>query len=277
MRNRVGRVLALIVGLISCTCLLAVPVQAATFTVNSTADAMDANPGDGVCGTAPGGGVCTLRAAIQESNALAGADIVILPPGTYTLTIPGPDEDQAAAGDLDILDDLTVAGAGTTSTIIDGGLLDRVFHLPFSSRAIVNISGMTIRNGIAPFGGGISNSRGTVTLINCLLFGNTANGSGGGVDNSFGTLTIASSGLDFNSAFSGGAIANFAGTVVITNSTISENTANHDGGAIKSSGGIVTLIASTISSNTAGRILAGEILELILPITDRRMMDELGG
>ena len=40
---------------------------AATFTVNSATDAVDATPGDGVCATA--GSVCTLRAAIQEANA----------------------------------------------------------------------------------------------------------------------------------------------------------------------------------------------------------------
>ncbi len=44
------------------------PVLAATFTVNSTDDEADASPGNGVCQTA--GGQCTLRAAIQEVNAL---------------------------------------------------------------------------------------------------------------------------------------------------------------------------------------------------------------
>lgn len=58
--------------------------HAATFTVNSTADAVDAALGDGVCATA--GGQCTLRAAIQEANALAGADTITLPAGTYILT-----------------------------------------------------------------------------------------------------------------------------------------------------------------------------------------------
>ena len=47
-------------------------LKAATFTVDSTTDAVDASPGNGVCATS--GAVCTLRAAIQESNALAGAD-----------------------------------------------------------------------------------------------------------------------------------------------------------------------------------------------------------
>jgi CSLREA domain-containing protein len=40
--------------------------QAGTYTVDSNADDVDANPGDGVCATS--GGVCTLRAAIQEAN-----------------------------------------------------------------------------------------------------------------------------------------------------------------------------------------------------------------
>ncbi len=64
-------------------------VQAATFTVNSTGDGVDWNPGDGVAETAPGNGVVTLRAAIQEINALAGPDTINLPAGTYILSIAG--------------------------------------------------------------------------------------------------------------------------------------------------------------------------------------------
>ena len=46
-------------------------LQAATFVVGSAGDASDSQPGDGVCETPLG---CTLRAAIQEANALAGLD-----------------------------------------------------------------------------------------------------------------------------------------------------------------------------------------------------------
>ena len=60
-------------------------VLAATFAVNSTADAVDATPGDGFCDD--GTGNCTLRAAIMEANALAGDDTINLPAGTYTLTV----------------------------------------------------------------------------------------------------------------------------------------------------------------------------------------------
>ena len=76
------------------------PASAAQFIVNSARDGVDANPGDGLCATAAGD--CTLRAAIQESNALPGADVIFVPGAVYTLTIPGTGEDAAATGDLDI-------------------------------------------------------------------------------------------------------------------------------------------------------------------------------
>src|SRR5262245_54646745 len=47
----------------------------ATFTINSTSDLPDANTADGVCDA--GGGICTLRAAIQQGNALAGTDSAV--------------------------------------------------------------------------------------------------------------------------------------------------------------------------------------------------------
>ncbi len=46
----------------------------AVFIVDSSGDQSDVNPGDGQCQTAVGN--CTLRAAIQESNALPGADTI---------------------------------------------------------------------------------------------------------------------------------------------------------------------------------------------------------
>jgi CSLREA domain-containing protein len=51
--------------------------------VNSTGDGSDASEGNGVCETAPGNGICTLRAAIQEANALVGTNTILF-------NIPGP-------------------------------------------------------------------------------------------------------------------------------------------------------------------------------------------
>ena len=68
--------------------------------VNATYDAIDVNPGDGIADD--GTGHATLRAAIMEANALAGANTIRIPPGTYTLSLLGANEDLSATGDLDI-------------------------------------------------------------------------------------------------------------------------------------------------------------------------------
>lgn len=49
-------------------------VSAATFMVDDTGDGADSIPGDSSCDD--GSGLCTLRSAIQESNALAGDDVI---------------------------------------------------------------------------------------------------------------------------------------------------------------------------------------------------------
>ena len=173
------------------------PARAADFTVGSTADAVDASPGDGVCDD--GAGSCTLRAVIQEANALAGADTITLPAGTYTLTIAGTAEDADATGDLDITDELTITGAGEAVTIIDGGGLDRVFHVIAGT---VEISDATIRNGMASpddDGGGIRNL-GTLTLANVTVSDNTARFGGGIFNDPNATLTFDNTTVTSNTA-----------------------------------------------------------------------------
>ena len=241
-------------------------VQAqATFTVNSTGDAPDANPGDGVAETAPSNGVTTLRAAIQEANALAGPDTIILAAGTYTLTIAGADEDAGATGDLDITDDLTITGAGQATTIIDGGALDRVFHVITGST--VEISGVTVQNGRVldglPTAGGGIRIDGTLNLTDSTISNNAAafGTEGGGIGNT-GTLILTNSTVSGNTASSVGGIHNY-GTVTITNSTVSGNsaTAGGQGGGIFNSG-ILALVDSTVRDNFAsgGGISGGGIV-----------------
>ncbi len=68
--------------------LIAQPEVAMTFIVNSTGDAGDTNPGDGVCATpTTGPPACSLRAALQEANANAGADTINFNIGAGTQTI----------------------------------------------------------------------------------------------------------------------------------------------------------------------------------------------
>ncbi len=87
--------------------LIGRPAAAATFTVNSTLDARDARAGDGLCATSSG--VCSLRAAIEEANALAGADNVVLPGGVNLITL-GNGDDKAERGDFDNMDAVAISG-----------------------------------------------------------------------------------------------------------------------------------------------------------------------
>src|SRR4051794_38311432 len=109
--------LRLLIGLLSLLPMLAPPVPppAATLTLTSTLDETDANPGDGQCFSAPSG-ACTLRAAIMEANGQGGSHAISLPAGTFKLTIAGANEDGGATGDLDIFANLTITGAGASST-----------------------------------------------------------------------------------------------------------------------------------------------------------------
>ena len=65
-------------------------LAAPSFTVTSAADVIAGGDlANGVCETAPGNKVCTLRAAIMKANHYSlGGVTIIIPSGTYTLTIP---------------------------------------------------------------------------------------------------------------------------------------------------------------------------------------------
>src|SRR5688500_18566713 len=84
----------------ACLLLAVWPASAATFHVNDTTDRLDTNPGDGVCVSS--NGTCTLRAAIQEANALPGAHIVRIPAGIFRLTRAPLNQNDITSGDLDI-------------------------------------------------------------------------------------------------------------------------------------------------------------------------------
>ncbi len=126
---------------LAASCLCALAARAETFVVDSTLDAVDVAPGDGLCANVAG--ACTLRAAVQEANALAGADAIDLPAGVFMLAIAGRDENAAVSGDLDLRGELQVRGAGAAVTIIDGGMLDRVVDTV--SPAAGETSALTLR------------------------------------------------------------------------------------------------------------------------------------
>ncbi|PWT88229.1 MAG: hypothetical protein C5B54_10955 [Acidobacteria bacterium] len=219
-------------------------------------------------------GADSLRDAISQANATAGADTIdFTVAGTITLT----------SGNLTITDDLTITGPGANSLTVDGNNADRVFVI--NSGVVTFISGLTIANGFGVgYGGGIYNTGGTVNITDCTISDNLSDTQGGGIYNavagtlniknstifgnktdpfegepgggiaSTGTLNINNSTIANNSTpfASGGGIAIGVGTVTISNSTISGNSSvSNGGGGIYNSSATVTVTNTTISGNSA--------------------------
>ena len=220
--------------------------------MNNTGDEPDSDPNDGLCKSVPSN-QCTLRAAIMQANHDAVPVTITIPPGTFVLSRRGFD-DNALAGDLDIAGDLTLVGAGAGLTSVDGnGALtgDRVFHVLAAPRA-VNLSGMTIRGGVAPtdtFPGGL--------------------GGGLFVDGMTGfpyrVRTLNGIVVESNTALKGGGLYTNLGYVELDNSIIQGNTAV-DGGGINSAGSVLTLTHTTLRANTASNQGGGLRGDDILPI-----------
>lgn len=276
-QRRVGRHLALLTTFL-CASAAAVPAAAATFQVNTTADAVDASPGNGVCATAAA--KCTLRAAIQEANALPGQDTVKVPAGVFRLTRLGKAEALSATGDLNIRRSMRLEGAGPSSTFIQGtvcadpddpdctsedvpGDTDRVLSIVNAgTNPVVDISGVTIQNGggyDVPAGGIYVGAGTTVTLSRVRVRENKSRQFGGGIAND-GDLTVSQSSIVRNTlpvnaiggvTSSGGGILNsVGGTLRVERSLIAENEAAR-GGGIRNAGGTLIVVNSTISGNKA--------------------------
>lgn len=253
-----------------------------SFDVNSTDDQTDASPGDEVCATGDllTGDVpeCTLRAAVMEANALAGAQTINVPAGTYTLTAgggndggsdPGPDDTR---GDLDVTDDATIVGAGQAQTIIQAGAspftgIDRVIE--FWGDNSSGLNDLTVRNGSAgccfyvDLGGLVrNNAPSDVLLDGVTVSGGLAACTGGGLFNwnnggraSGATMTLVDSTVTGNKsagacAARGGGISSEGDSELhLLRSTVSDNVGGEGGGI--SSDGVLTMAETTVSGNTA--------------------------
>ena len=219
-------------------------------------DGPDATPGDGVCETNTGSGVCSLRAAIQEANAFPGQQTITLTPETYALTLAGANEDSAASGDLDIRDNLIIESTtgNADDVTITGNALDRVFDIPPGSSPSVTLRGLTIRDGLIgnSTGGALRNAQGTLTVENSVITTNQSNGSGGGVSHLGGTLTLRNTQITNNiSQGLGGGLQAQGGTVTIDGNTrFTGNTANF-GGGLSTGRADVSLTNVQVENNTA--------------------------
>ncbi|QDU65876.1 CSLREA domain-containing protein [Engelhardtia mirabilis] len=225
----------------------------AQFTVNTTADTPDANPGDGICADAAGN--CSLRAAIQESNALGGGVVLLAPGAVYSLTLTGAGEDGAATGDLDVTGRLVLRGNGAT---IDGLGADRIFDV--ASGASLLVAGLTVTGGgVVGESGGAFRNRGSLAVQRSSITNSVASGagaSGGGIFNEGGTLRVLDSSIEGCSAErAGGAIEANAGDAELTGTLVQANAAGpnpgNGGGLHLTGAGQVRVLDSSFFGNTA--------------------------
>ncbi|MES1239988.1 MAG: CSLREA domain-containing protein [Acidobacteriota bacterium] len=204
------------------------PAMATVFTVTKTDDTLD-----GSCAPRD----CSLREAIAAANLTPGTDVVELPAGGYALLRVGPNEDYNETGDLDVNDPLILVGAGAGITQIVGLRADRVFDL----RAGTEIFGVSILQGtVSGPGGGILARASTLgydvvirrsEISNNLALG--SGGEGGGVmSETLGTLAVIESTLSYNVAEARGGGVYAADRLWLIDSTVSGNSGGEAGGGL---------------------------------------------
>ena len=221
-------------------CLMVSYVNAVVITVNVTTDTVDINPGNGIC--ADTNGNCSLRAAIQEANATVTTDTIYLQRyTTYDLSLISGAND-AAFGDLDILDDLTISiinpGIPATSVAelprIDAHYIDRVIEV--SNPIEVILYGLRVYRGdstglsASSVGGGILTHSDVISfkLLSSVVSGNIAV-TGGGIYSNDQSSVISLSDVSDNMLIAGGTnpdgagILNKFGEMTIQNSSIHDN------------------------------------------------------
>jgi hypothetical protein len=235
-----------------------------TFTVDSTADAVDAAPGDGRCRTAAG--ACTVRAAFNEVSATrtdGTAILISIPPGEYRLTIDpvATTAGDPLGGDLDLRPSsapppVWIYGAGAGMTVIQQRRASRVIEV--QTGAAVTIANLTIRGGrdTTIGGGGIlafnrsPEPPGALTLRSVEIVDNSTTDSGGGVYVT-SRLVVIDSQIHDNSARNGGGVAIRSTSASIRSTRINDNTARSGGAVFADSVTSLSFTLSKMNNNVA--------------------------
>ena len=232
----------------------------------------------------------SLRQAVFDANASAGADTIEFDAGVFTEGLSSLI--RLTSGELEITESLTIDGSAGVDVTITGDangndvtnslnitdvaasgdalLADnsRVFNFSAPGQTL-QLDGLTVTGGRtmrgANAGGGIL-VVGSVALTNSTVSGNSTAGYvayGGGISAFNGSVTLTNSAVTGNSTggedSSGGGIFAFGGgnySVTLINSMVSDNSTAGEiahGGGINAIEGDVTLTNSTVSGNrTAG-------------------------
>lgn len=206
--------------------LVNITSQAATITVDTLEDVIDNTNGD-----------CSLREAITAANNEAPEDNCVAGSGADEIVFAGGLTGSIALQSAFpfLSSDITITGPGRTQLTISGENNYRIFWI---SGGTVSISGITVANGysgdLQQAGGIFVGEPAELSLRNCRVMDNVADGTGGGIY-VIGTLSVDNCIVSNNESYnggSGGGISVFLGTLSVTNSIISNNNTDQSGGGI---------------------------------------------
>jgi predicted outer membrane repeat protein len=157
------------------------------------------------------------------------------------------------AGGISITDDLTLQGAGTDLTIIDGGNITPGLTIGVGTN--VYVRDLIIQNGLNTiYGGGIRN-QGTLELQDCIVQNNSAPGGGGIFSDQSITINRCRINDNLATSFGGGGLY-IQAPLTMVDTTIHANTVNSHialgGGMLleTETGEAVIIRRTTISENT---------------------------
>jgi hypothetical protein len=254
---------------------VSIQAPSVTYNVNSTADLPDDVPtvANAVCHAS--NGLCTLRAAIMQSNHGGGSNAILVPDGTYTLSL-GPPDDEAntggateQSGDLDIfnwepfnvvtgdtspiLTGVSITGGTRDGCIINMGTFaptqaanvpnnkERILEIndgaTIQSKINVTLTNLTFQNAVEPTGSGVFLDGGAIRY----------DGSDVGSNTNVGLLTLHNVKLanNFSAGFGGGVFAGFGSLKIEAASIVSGNQAEH-----KVAGGVAWTGGNTVETQT---------------------------
>jgi len=161
----------------------------------------------------------TIQAGIDGASA---GDVVLIADGVYS----GPGN-----RDLDFNGKAVTVRSenGPLNCVIDCQGLGRGAYFHNSETRNSVLSGVTITNGRADYGGGIR-SNASPTIVNCRIIGNRADESGGGIFCSLRTCRIENCLITGNTAATGGALHLSHAAAEVVNCTVCRNSAFLVGG-----------------------------------------------
>jgi predicted outer membrane repeat protein len=184
-----------------------------------------------------------IQSAIDDSN---DRDVIVVAEGTYyenicfkgkniTLRSTDPNNQDVVA-----------------RTIIDGGQNGPVgyFYNGEGYNAPCVLSGFTITNGNADYGGGLHCHGSSPTFVNCVISGNYASWEGGGIYSDAAGPTLINCIISRNSAGDGGGMYAWESTPTLTCCIFSNNSSKSYGGGLYGGSSDMRLINCTFSGNS---------------------------